>query len=268
MMSARKVFETAVAAFRAGAVDVIVKSPDQVPYLQQRVALAAGDKRRVSDTSHLLESVIALHESLMETLLHAHRRASELEEQLQGADAAPPDENTLVLVVDEDGWLHSQLGMMVQIKGGYRLESAANGGEALDLAGRQRFHIALVRDSLPDLPGSMVVRTIKDLSPDTIVLLYVAPTEAQAGSVQVCEGSKVIPFLPQFSDPGQILERLDELRDAFRAKARERRYLATFRQQHFDLLKRYAELRQRLRRTAEEQAIAEHSHLSPLGLVR
>ena len=37
-----------------------------------------------------------------------------------------------------------------------------------------------------------------------------------------------------------------ELRDAFRATSKERRYLAAFRQQHFELLKRYADLKAKL----------------------
>ena len=54
------------------------------------------------------------------------------------------------------------------------------------------------------------------------------------------------PFLPRFSDARQIIERLDELRDAVRAASRERRILGAFRNQHFNLLKRYAELKQKM----------------------
>jgi hypothetical protein len=124
----------------------------------------------------------------------------------------------------------------------------STGGEALDVVGRKRFQIALVKDALPDLPGSMVVRTIKGQSPETIVLLFSSPVGGRAGSVQVIETSRVIEWLPSFTQPRQIADRLDEVRDAFVATTRERKYLSAFRQQHFELLKRYAELKQKLQR--------------------
>ena len=48
-----------------------------------------------------------------------------------------------------------------------------------------------------------------------------------------------------------MIERIDELREAFRRKSRERRYLASFRQENYELLRRYAELKQRLVRSAK-----------------
>ena len=48
-----------------------------------------------------------------------------------------------------------------------------------------------------------------------------------------------------------MVERIDELREAFRRKSRERRYLASFRQENYELLKRYAELKQRLQRAGK-----------------
>lgn len=246
MMSSRKSFEVAVSAFRAGAVDVIVKAPDQVPYLQERVVEAANARARLTETRHVIEDVLGLHEELMQQLLTTYRRAAELTERVNGGPDLPV-EIMRVLLVDPDGWLAGQLAAAGGHTG-FEFTSVSTGGEALDAIGRQRFEIALVRDALPDLPGSMVVRGIKGQSPETIALLYTRPTTG-SGSVDVFENSRVIPFLPEFGDASQILNRLDDLRQAFQATARERRYLASFRQEHFALLKRYAELKQKLQRT-------------------
>ena len=54
--------------------------------------------------------------------------------------------------------------------------------------------------SLPDLPGSMVVRTVKQQSPETIVLLFSVPQGNRPGSVQVIESARTIPFVPAFTD--------------------------------------------------------------------
>src|SRR5262245_13650271 len=53
VMSARKTFETAVKAFRAGAVDVVLKEPDVVPYLRERVTEAASELQSTSERNTL-----------------------------------------------------------------------------------------------------------------------------------------------------------------------------------------------------------------------
>ena len=49
-----------------------------------------------------------------------------------------------------------------------------------------------------------------------------------------------------------MLESLETLRSAFQAKAKERRYLQAFRAQHYEFLKRYAELKNRVSLLAAE----------------
>jgi len=252
MMAGRKHFDVAVQAFRAGAADVIVKAPDQVDYLLKRVVEAASARKRESDTSRVLTDTVALHEDLIKVLLDTFRKAVDLEEKISGVTEVP-DGDTGVLLVDDDPNLQGQLNAALYTRGGFRFHGVATGGEALDLVGRERFQIALIKDSLPDLPGSMVVRTVKAQSPDTITVLYTAPNGPQAGSMQIVDGSRAIQFLPQFTEVGQVLARLDELRDAAIATSRERRYHAAFRQQHFELLKRYAELRQKLQRASGDR---------------
>jgi DNA-binding response OmpR family regulator len=251
VMAPRRSYEVAVKAFRAGADDVVAKTPDQVEYLRGRVVELASGKARAADGMRLVEQAAALHEELMNVLLDTHRRLSELEERQSGGELSGAP-TTAVLLVEDDGWLGGRLHAMLGERGGFHIRAVATGGEALDLSGQERFHITLVKDALPDLPGSMVVRTVKGQSPDTIVLLYTPPfSPAQPGAVQIIEGHRSIPFIPEFTDPRQLAERLGELREAFHTTAKERRYLGSFRQQHFELLKRYADLRQKLQRAGK-----------------
>ena len=53
-------------------------------------------------------------------------------------------------------------------------------------------------------------------------------------------------LIPSFSDPGQLVTALHDVREALRRKARERRYAATFRKQHAAFLKQYNLLKQKL----------------------
>jgi CheY-like chemotaxis protein len=162
--------------------------------------------------------------------------------QIQADDCA-------VLVVEpiEDPWLATGLEAELGRRGGYALRTAGSGGEALDVATGLRVQIALVRDSLPDLPGSMVLNTLKAQSPETITILFSRPGP-RAGRAEVIEGARTIALLPEFMHARQMVERLDELKQAFVQRSRERRYLAAFRQQNYELLKRYADLKQRLQR--------------------
>src|SRR5690606_21307526 len=65
MLTPRKSFDAAVESIRAGAIDIVHKSPESVPYLKDRVMEAAGrsvDKREVNS---LLVEVKALHDEFL-----------------------------------------------------------------------------------------------------------------------------------------------------------------------------------------------------------
>ena len=252
VLTARKVYEAAVDAFRAGASDVIVKAPTEIEYLKRRIVEACLHVRLSEDNERVLHDVFALHEDFLKRLMETSRRAQELEEKLGGgAQSADADEATRLLCVEpaDDAWLGAALKGVE--RHGYAVTHAQTGGEALDLGATKRFHIALVRDTLYDLPGSMVVSGIRAQSPETIAILYTRPAD-RAGRADIIDGSRNISLLGELSDPGQLVERLGELRKGFVAKSRERRYLAAFRQNNYELLRRFADLKQKLKRSIDQ----------------
>jgi DNA-binding response OmpR family regulator len=249
VLTARKVFEAAVDAFRAGAADVIVKAPSEIPYLKKRVSAACAQVRLLASNERLLHDVHGLHEEFLRRLMDTSRRAAELEERLGGgAHSADADEATRVLTVEppDDPWLSDALWRRLGPQAGYTLHRATTGGEALDVGAARSFHIALVRDALPDLPGTMVVATLRRQRPDTITILYSRPA-IEPGRADIVDDARAIPLCEELTDAGQLIARLDELRRAFVAKSRERRYLASFRQQNYELLRRFADLKQKLK---------------------
>ena len=80
-----------------------------------------------------------------------------------------------------------------------------------------------------------------------MLLTFLGP--ADNGRVGLVDSSGTRPVVPRFTDAAQLVERLDELAEAWRAKARERRYMQAFREKHYDFLRRYVELRTKIQRT-------------------
>src|SRR5262249_17062346 len=133
---------------------------------------------------------------------------------------------------------------------GFSFVHATSGGEGLDRASTGNFHYAMVAEDVADLPGKMIVRSIKTQNPETVVLSFRGP--ADKGKVELVEtlGSRTI--ISPFTDARQLLDRLDELAEAFRAKSRERRYLQAFRERHYDFLRKYVELKTKIERAMHE----------------
>ena len=170
--------------------------------------------------SSILADVRDAHDEFLKRYMESERRALDLADRLAGRDpeqAAMVDE-IRVLVVEEDGAVCRAL---TECKPkGFTFEHAMSGGEALDRCSTSRFHITMVSNHLSDLPGSMVVSSLKTQNPEVIAISFTPPP---GGKVEIVETSRRIPVVADFNRPEQILERLDELALDFRAKARERR---------------------------------------------
>lgn len=250
MMTARKSFDIGVAGFRGGAADVVVKEPDTVPYLKDRVLRAARELMALSDRNTLLEEVADAHEEFLRRMRELSRQALDMEDRLLGreeAETGRPGDICSVLLINDDPEAAPALAKVLPEDRGWRLTLAQTGGEGLDLANQLRPHIILVKDPLPDLPSRMVINTMKTTSPDSVAILYEPPGRRGAsGEVKMIEGSRVMSLVSAYKTPEQLDAPLREIRDGIRQKLKERRYLQAFRQSNLDFLQRYNSLRQKI----------------------
>jgi DNA-binding response OmpR family regulator len=246
MLTPRKSFEDTVRAIRAGAIDIILKAPDSVQYLKERVMEAAGRSAGRRQVDSVLGEVRDAHEEFLRRFMEAERRALDLSDRLAGRDPteAAAEEQIRVLLVDAGEGLARAL--TEKAPPGFVFSHGVSGGQGLDLCSASRFHIAMVSESLDDLPGSMVVRSIKTQNPEMVAILYSGP--GPGAKVEIVESSRTITVVDDFTDVGQFIGRLDELAEAFRAKTRERRYTQAFRERHYDFLRRYVELKIKIER--------------------
>jgi DNA-binding NtrC family response regulator len=249
-MTPRRSYDDAVAAVRAGAVDLILKAPDSVAYLKDRVLEAAGRSVGKREVDTVLDEIRRVHDEFLQRFMEAERRAIDLGDQVAGRDASRMiNYNELnVLVVDEaDDFV---TGMTAAKPKGFAFIHANSGGEALDRTSTGQFHYAMIAEDISDLPASTIARTIRNQAPDTVVLTFLGPSAN--GKVDLVETHGTRTILSPFTTPKQLIERLDELAEAWLAKARERRYAQAFRERHYDFLRRYVELKTKIERAMNE----------------
>jgi DNA-binding NtrC family response regulator len=254
VLTSRKGWEAAVVAFRAGAGEILIKAPEQIEYLKERVARAAKEWKRQRNRDELLLQMAEVHDDFLKRMREMFKVVVDIQDRLQGRDIMATFQlpECRVLVVDESPTVYEELSKAFENRDdGWVFSQVQSGGEALDIGGREKYHVALIKDTLPDLPGSMVISTLRVQSPETIYLNFGTPGEPGA-KVVVKEAERVIPLVEEFRETAQLSGKLDELRDAFRSKAQERRYLQSFRTNQFDFLKKFAEIHKAVGRAKKE----------------
>jgi DNA-binding NtrC family response regulator len=249
-MTPRKSFDDAVNAVRAGAIDLILKAPESVQYLKERVIEAAGRSVGRREVDSVLVDVKTVHEEFLQKFMDAERRALDLQDRMAGKDPARSGDITdlRVLVVDEADELFDSLTEAAP--DGFIFVHANSGGGALDQATAGQYHYAMVAEDVSDLPAKMLVRSLKTQSPEMVVLTFLGP--AENGKVELVETAGTRTLIQPFDDPKQLISRLDEFAEAWRAKARERRYTQAFRERHYDFIRRYVEIRTKIDRAMNE----------------
>ncbi len=251
MMAARRTFEAASAAFRAGAADVVPKSQDAVGYLRDRVIRACQEVEAKTDAQSLMTQLAEVHEDFLREMMDLSRRVVDMEDRIlsreQGSSPSLQEVSHIpVLLVDDDSALFNALERLLPSERGWRLRIAQSGGEALDAATSSPPRVAVIKENLPDLPSSMVVKTIKANNPEGIVLLFTPPAGTAVGEVKAVESSRLLTLVPSFTDPAQLAAALEDVREAIKQKGKERRYLKVFRRDHLEFINRYNRVRTKL----------------------
>jgi DNA-binding response OmpR family regulator len=80
------------------------------------------------------------------------------------------NEAARVLVVDDEGAIRYSVSKTLQ-RIGYQVDEAASGEEALESLGKQEYDVVLTDIRMPGLTGVELLKRIKEISPDAIVIL-------------------------------------------------------------------------------------------------
>jgi DNA-binding NtrC family response regulator len=250
VMSRRMGFDAVAPVFRAGATDVIPKAREYVRDLRERVIQAANHVQAAKAREQLLTDLVELNEELLRKMMTLSRQAIDAADKLAARDGGASSSVSglaalHLLLVDDEATLAEALRKELTEDKGWRLRHVQTGSEALDSASLQPPMVIVAKENLPDLTGTMVVKTIKATVPSLIAMVFAPPRPGEAGQVRIADQSRLHVLLPQFVAPGELVAQLSEVRDAITRKARERRYLKIFQSQFMNLLERCNKLKQR-----------------------
>lgn len=234
MMTERRSFDGAVGALRLGVQDVIAKAPDQVEPMLQALELASARYKARDEGGEFHREIRAvLNESFKVILELARRVYADL------SMAAPPI-RPKVLFVDGDGEFLNALAPIVQMEN-WEILADTSGGAALDRGSRERIDIIVARNDLPDLRGSMVIKTLQAERSELLGLLYHPP--GPEGHIDRIERGQVDGVIRPFAKPEHLVAAVRKMTGELATKAQERRLIQAFRADHTDYLRRYAKVK-------------------------
>ena len=244
MLTERKTFDRAVAAYRAGAAGIFPRGEDGLSDLFEAIVGQVEKDVGIEQRADLIKELLAFMEVFLRCLMQVGRRALRGEEKAGMREPIKGDTECIMVVVDDNPktgpGLQKALG-----KDKFRVINCQTGGEALDVVSQHRFHIAMIKQNLPDLEGSMVAHSVLDMKTGATVLTFSERGE-EPSSVTLVEEGKTTPLIPKLDKAEQLVTELQGLRKGIFARQKERIYLDTFRAEYYDLLKQYVSLRRKL----------------------
>ena len=108
-----------------------------------------------------------------------------------------------ILCVDDNEQVLAVRKFVLEYRGGYKVETAANGNEALERFRRGGIDLVLSDLVMPHMDGNEMVRRLKEIAPEVPMILI-------SGSVKTFDhGNRADAFLPKgSSNPCEMLERI------------------------------------------------------------
>jgi two-component system response regulator PilR (NtrC family) len=93
-----------------------------------------------------------------------------------------------ILVVDDDQGMREFLEIMLTQEG-YRVSTASDAGKALSYCRKENFDLVITDLKMPKMDGIGFLRAVKDLSPETLVILITAYASGETAVTAMNEGA-------------------------------------------------------------------------------
>jgi len=235
-------FEGAVEAIRAGAMDVVQKTPDQLEQLALAVRRATERYESSNGSGEIFRQVRSVLDESFKVILEQARHIYPAGGG--GGDGEKPD----ILIVDGEPNFLQELAWLTEDLD-WNLHSEMSGGGALDKSMSTTLDIVASRAELMDLRGSMVVRSIQAQSPKTVGLVY---SDEGEGKLETYEDGQLTESESSFVGSERLLERIVEVLEKRSESGRDRKLIQAVSADHRAFIRRYAELKQKIERLISE----------------
>jgi DNA-binding NtrC family response regulator len=213
-----------VAALRAGAGDLVVKRWEGVGELLLRVHGAEERRSNAFRRGRALRDLTALGDDLLADMASLSKEAMAAGLTTHVATAGAPYR---ALVVDDEPSTVHGLSSLLQ-SDGYVVETALSAEEAQPLIESGRFDMLVTDKNLPEKSGLDLIRSVLKTRPDLVAVLMTG-YGSMGSAIEAVEAGAGAYLLKPFEDIGQVLARLNDLRDRQLARRRRDRALNAFR---------------------------------------
>ena len=112
-----------------------------------------------------------------------------------------------VLVVDDEAIVRDSTRDWLQEEGGFAVDTAESGGDAIALLQRQTYHLMLLDIKMPGMDGVEVLRKAKEIRPDLVVIMMTAYATVETAVDAMKIGA--LDYLLKPFDPEALLPKVE-----------------------------------------------------------
>ena len=231
-----------VLALAYGAAGVLEFRSQSKEEIVLEIRLWLSKSKLASRERDLLERLRALNEKFLKTIVAAEKRNIDLEQELEQVKrprVAPDEGGAQVLIVDDEQVVHDVLDRVLSH---LKLSHAMTAEEGLKLLWEKGFHLVITDKNLPGVSGLELLRQVKELSPETDVVMITGYSSKDAAIDALNLGAAGYLEKP-FDDIRLVRERIDAVLSQQKLQKKGQQYLSLIKERNRDFLDQYKVLR-------------------------
>ncbi len=199
--------------------------------------------REVMRERDLLLRLHNLNEEFLKQIVAAEKRNLELEEKVEKATRpqASDEGPAQVLLVDDEPVILDVLTRILQ-KNGHQCVGVGDGEAAVKMLWERGFNLVITDKNLPGMSGVEVMEQVKQLSPDTDVMMITGYSSKESAIQAINAGAAGYIEKP-FDDIVNVRAKIEKVIEAQRERLKRQRYLNAIKERNREFLDRYKVLR-------------------------